>query len=254
MQAAIPITSAEDLSAHLRSLGVRTGDHLTVHSRLLSFGQIEGGVATVFDVLMDAVGKQGTVVAPSYTLSRETVYDLRSTPSEGVGALPEYMRTLPAVIRSACTMHNHVGLGSRVDVLKVSDGKASFGTGSDFEAFLDAGFRLLLLGLSMNEGATFIHHIEALAQVPYREWMELPRQYVAPDGEVRVTTCHYYGRPKHLVVEENFDSLEPVLLEAGLMTRVDTHFGGSRLVGLRELFEYGTVALQRDPYSLVKVG
>jgi hypothetical protein len=75
-----------------------------------------------------------------------------------------------------------------------------------------------------------------------------PRHYVAPGVEVGVTTCHYYGRSKHLVVEENFDSLEPVLLEAGLMTRVATHFGGSRLVPPR-LFKYGTVALQRDPLA-----
>jgi hypothetical protein len=34
----IPTTSADDLRAHLHALGVRTGDHLTVHPLLLSFG------------------------------------------------------------------------------------------------------------------------------------------------------------------------------------------------------------------------
>ena len=65
----VATTSADDLRAHLHALGVRTGDHLTVHSRLLSFGYIDGGVATVFETLREVVGPRGTIVVPTYTLS-----------------------------------------------------------------------------------------------------------------------------------------------------------------------------------------
>ena len=58
----IPVTTARDLRAHLEVLGVRTGDHLTIHSRLLSFGVIEGGIATVFEALEEAVGPGGTII------------------------------------------------------------------------------------------------------------------------------------------------------------------------------------------------
>jgi aminoglycoside 3-N-acetyltransferase len=68
----IPTTSADDLRAHLHALGVQTGDHVTVHSRLLSFGYIDGGVASVFEMLREVVGPQGTIVVPTYTLSRGT--------------------------------------------------------------------------------------------------------------------------------------------------------------------------------------
>ena len=248
----VPTTSADDLRAHLQALGVRKGDHLTVHSRLLSFGQIEGGVATVFDVLIDAVGREGTLIMPSYTLSPGTVYDPRTTPSQAVGALPEYLRHLPGAVRSLCPMHNHVGVGARVDVLAASDGEVSFGPGSDFEAFLNADFRLLLLGLRLTEAATFLHHIEAVAAVPYRDWLELPREFLGPDGEVLVRTCRYFGRSKLREVVQDCEGLEPVLLEAGAMTRVETYFGASRLVGLRDFFKYGMAALAKDPYSFVK--
>jgi aminoglycoside N3'-acetyltransferase len=153
----IPTTSADDLRAHLDALGVQTGDHLTVHSRLLSFGYIDGGVATVFEALREVVGPQATIVVPTYTLSRGTTYDIRMSPSQGVGILPEYIRQLPGVIRSACPMHNHVGLGAKAHVLKEPDGGVSIGSGSDFEALLTANFRLLLLGAGLTEGATFIH-------------------------------------------------------------------------------------------------
>jgi hypothetical protein len=75
MQAAIPITTAEDLSAHLRSLGVRTGDHLTVHSRILSFGRIQGGVATVSEAAeaLRAMEKYDTVLRDNVDLRANTL-------------------------------------------------------------------------------------------------------------------------------------------------------------------------------------
>ena len=121
-----------------------------------------------------------------------------------------------------------------------------------FEAFLKADFRLLLLGVRFTESATFLHHIEAVAAVPYREWMDLPREYVLPDGDVRVRICRYYGRMKVREVIQDFEGLEPVLLEAGVMTRVETHFGASRLVALRDLFDHGMAVLAYDPYSFIK--
>ena len=75
MQAAIPITTAEDLSADLRSLGVRTGDHLTVHSRILSFGRIQGGVATVSEAAetLRAMEKYDTVLRDNVDLRANTL-------------------------------------------------------------------------------------------------------------------------------------------------------------------------------------
>lgn len=246
-----PSTSAEDFRSHLYALGVRDGDHLTVHARLISFGLIEGGVATVVKVLSEAVGPHGTIIVPAYTLSPGTLYDRQLTPSEGVGALPEHVRARAGVLRSRCPMHNHAGFGARADVLLVSDGRVSFGPGSDFAVFLDSGFRLLLLGVSITEGATFVHHVEAMAGVPYRVWLDLPRQYVGDDGTTAVMLCRYYGRPNPKAIAENFDILEPSLIGAGAMTKVATHFGDSRLVSLRELYQSGREVLRADPYGLV---
>jgi hypothetical protein len=65
-------------------------------------------------------------------------------------------------------------------------------------------------------------------------------------------TCRYYGRQQHLRVAENFDVLDPVLIDAGVMKRVETHFGASRIIALNDLFHFGMAALDQDPYGLVK--
>jgi aminoglycoside N3'-acetyltransferase len=226
---------------------------VAIHSRLLSFGQIDGGVATVFQLIEEMVGPAGTVVVPTYTLADGTIYDPRTTPSQRVGALPEYMLALPERVRSACSMHNHAAIGARAAILELSDGSVSFGPGSDFDHLLAADFQLLLLGTSLTEGATFIHHMEAVAGVPYRQWMGLQRRCVDEDGVQVSRTCQYFGRPPGVRIDENFDVLEPELLAEGTMRRVDTHFGASRMVSLRDLFDCGMAALRRDPLALVRV-
>lgn len=51
------------LVAQLRSLGVREGDLLMVHSSLRAIGPVAGGPATLLDALLDCLGAQGTLAA-----------------------------------------------------------------------------------------------------------------------------------------------------------------------------------------------
>ena len=249
----VPTTSPDDLRQNLADLGLAPGAHVAIHSRLLSFGHLLGGIAPVYDMLSKVIGATGTIIVPTYTLDQRTIYDPDKTPSQGVGMLPEYVLAQPGRMRSICPMHNHAGMGARAEVLSLSDGRVSFGPGSDFEFLLEADFQLLLLGTGLVEGASFIHHIEATASVPYRQWMTFQRQCIDSHGQLITTSCQYFGRPDDSRVEENFDILEPDLLAAGIMRRVDTHFGASRLIRLRDLFDFGMSALQRDPYRMVKM-
>lgn len=229
---------------------MRRGDHLTVHSRLLSFGCIEGGAEMVFRCLREAVGAQGTIVVPTYTLAAGTIYDRANTPSQGVGILCEYVRTLPGVVRSACPMHNHAGIGDLAPVLEMPDGTVSIGKGSDFDALHQAGFRLLLLGTGFSTGASFIHHVETIAAVPYRQWYDIPRQYVVPRGSIATMTCRYYGRPDDRIIE-NFDCIEGHLVNAGFTKVIAAPLGASRLVDLDTLSSVCLEMLQHDVYALV---
>ena len=79
-----------------------------------------------------------------------------------------------------------------------SDPTRSIGPGSSFDAMQLAGFQLLLLGCTFHEGATFVHHVEAMVGVPYREWVDLERRVVTPDGITRAMQCRYYGRRRQL--------------------------------------------------------
>ena len=109
----IPITTQDELEQHLLALGLCDEQSVVVHSKLLSFGRIEDGIQTVYQAIRNVIGPLGTVAFPAYTLNLKSdeVYDPVTTPSHAVGALSEYVRTLPNAIRSDCPMHGHLAIG-----------------------------------------------------------------------------------------------------------------------------------------------
>ena len=55
----------ENVAAAARSVGIRARDTVMFHSSLSSMGTVVGGPDTVIDGLLDAVGPEGTVAAPT---------------------------------------------------------------------------------------------------------------------------------------------------------------------------------------------
>lgn len=64
------MTTYKDLLFHFRSLGLKKGMTIEVHSSLSSFGFVDGGAKTVIKVLMDIITTSGTIVMPTFPLSR----------------------------------------------------------------------------------------------------------------------------------------------------------------------------------------
>jgi aminoglycoside N3'-acetyltransferase len=106
------------LARAFRSLGVREGSTLCVHTSLSRLGYVDGGPSTVIDALLDAVGPQGTVLMPAFSMSGTmlswvesgAVFDVRASPSR-VGAVPEAFRTRGGVVRSLHPTNSVAGIG-----------------------------------------------------------------------------------------------------------------------------------------------
>jgi len=96
-----------DFREALERAGVRRGQTICVHSALTELGYFAGGPPMILDCLKEAVGPEGTLLMPTFPtrgaaakyLDGEPVFDVRHTPS-AVGALTEYFRQSPGVLRS----------------------------------------------------------------------------------------------------------------------------------------------------------
>ena len=259
---AIPFWSNKNLDDHFKSLGIKKGDNICVHSKLWAFGELENGVAGFYQALRRAVGEEGTLVLPSFTFgtSPYNVFSVKESKPEGMGSLPNYVWSLDNKFRSSCPIHSHMGIGPKAQLLKDINGLSSIGKDSDFEFFLKNNFNLLMLGLGFTEGASYMHYVEYCAKVPYRQPLSLPRkiQYTN-DGKILDVNIYYYGRPdveylnegKNRPYLENYDVVENKMIEEGLITQIKTSFGRSSYCSVANAHKCAMNLLEFDSYAMV---
>lgn len=147
-------------------------------------------------------------------------------------------------------MNSHSGFGPSASVLGKSDPLKPLGHRSDFDYFDKHNFTLLLIGTTFSSGCTFLHHVEALAQVPYREFVIIPR-LIRENGGVKKVELEYFGRVSPNI-STDFDRIVPILRKYGVLTERRL-FNGSFLflVNLQILREVAIELLRADPTFFV---
>ncbi|MCZ7644027.1 MAG: AAC(3) family N-acetyltransferase [Planctomycetota bacterium] len=100
------------LLADLRRLGVKPGMDLMVHSALSKVGPVQGGPDTVIDALLEAVGRRGTILMPSFNHFAARVYNPLTTPTLN-GALPDVFWRRPEAVRSIQGSHAVAAIGPK---------------------------------------------------------------------------------------------------------------------------------------------
>ena len=188
----------EKLTQDLTNLGIARGDTLFIHSSFKSLGPVEDGAGTVIAALETAVGAQGLILMPTFSLlpSREervAAWDVNKTPST-VGWLTEFFRQMSGTHRSNHYSHAVAARGRDAkgfvsDHLR-RDGYQSpwdhhpwgktYGTHSPMFRAYNANAKLLMIGVDY-ETSTYIHLVEVihwnkrLTDDPQAEYIRLER-------------------------------------------------------------------------------
>lgn len=188
----------EKLTENFTDLGIEKGDTLFIHSSFKSLGPVEAGAGTVIAALEGAVGEEGLILMPTFSLlpSREervASWDVDKTPST-VGWLTEFFRQMPGTHRSDHYSHAIAARGRDAKAF-VSDHRRrdgyqspwdhhpwgkTYGTHSPMFRAYTANAKLLMIGVDY-QTSTYIHLVEVihwnkrLADDPQAEYIRLKR-------------------------------------------------------------------------------
>ncbi|MDK1472986.1 AAC(3) family N-acetyltransferase [Streptomyces sp. 549] len=183
-----PLCTRETLTRDLRDLGLRQGGAVLVHTSLSSLGWVCGGAPTVVRALLDVLGRTGTLVVPTHSADNSDPaawanppvpeawwpriraamppYDPRTTPTFGMGAVPEAVRNWPGAVRSAHPQSSFAAIGPRAAA--ITDGHAldcALGERSPLARLEQAGAQVLLLGAGF-ASCTALHLAEYRVPAP----------------------------------------------------------------------------------------
>lgn len=169
----------ESLAKDLRQLGLAAGNVVIVHCSLSSIGWVSGGATTVIMALLDAVVPGGTLVMPAQSTQlsdpadwrspaipaawHEAVraslpaFDPRRTPTRGMGAVAELLRTWPGIRRSPHPTMSLAALGPAAEpITRAQPLDDPFGEMSPLGCLYRMSAHILLLGVGF-ERCTALH-------------------------------------------------------------------------------------------------
>jgi aminoglycoside 3-N-acetyltransferase len=246
---------SKQIVQELRSLGVRAGDVVLVHSSLSGLGWVEGGAITVVEALLAAVGDGGTVLFPTLTGSQSDgpghppIIELATTPCWS-GAIPESARRRPDAIRSVHPTHSVAAIGARAE--EFTRGHEESSTPCDerspYARLMEEGGKILLLGGVTHKSNTTLHALEELAAVPYHlQDEETDGLVILPNGHRVIVRnrLHLWGR------ERNFPKVGALLTDEGGQVQGPVGASISTLVSAGILRDVLLPVIQRDPLFLL---
>jgi aminoglycoside 3-N-acetyltransferase len=202
-----------DLMAGLGALGIGRGWLLQVHSSLSRLGYVEGGAETVVDALLEAVGPEGTVMAPTFNHGAAEIYDPRETPSVN-GAVTEALRRRPEAHRSLHPTHPYAAIGRHAEELVAGNLEVeTFDRRSPLGKLADMGGSVLLLGVGMRAN-TAAHIGETMARVHCIGFNQDPRRVRFEDGRI-IPAWSVVWRDGPCLIE--WDPLEARMRSRGLI-------------------------------------
>jgi len=236
-----------------RALGVNEGDTLLVHSSYKSFGEVDGGPATVIRALEAALGtdKDGTLIMPTFNFdfNKGEAWDVRTTPSK-MGVLTELVRKDPRAKRVFHPFYSFAVLGKHAGMLGSLHYKSAYERGSVFGKLRDLDAKIMVIGLSYTNSMTFFHHIEQMEGVDYRFLKQFTGEVTDENGKTYTDTFEMLVRDIDKGVITEVDPMGALMEEAGVIQSAKIGDADVKLMKANEVYEFTAREMRRDPHLL----
>ena len=240
------MTNIDTIINDLKSLGIRDGDTLLVHSSFKSINLHDITPGSVIECLIKCVGNHGTLIMPSLSYSQKprNIHDVKLTPSN-VGVMSEIFRTSFSTKRSLHPTHSVCAMGHLTEYY-ISDhymDRTPCGAHSPFRKLLFANAKILMLGCGLRPNTT-MHAVEEVIGTPYLFGGERVYSVTDINGITRDITYRDHGFDGW---EQRYDRIASILdIKCGKIGNALSH-----LIDTQRLFNVALSALKNDRLAFV---
>ncbi|MFA6074852.1 MAG: AAC(3) family N-acetyltransferase [Negativicutes bacterium] len=245
------IYSRNDISDALKSSGIANYEIVLAHCSLKSFGQVDGGAASVVEAL---TMMSNTVLFPAFTgkitdgKNCPPVMNVAQSPT-WTGAIPEAARIKTGALRSLHPTHSLTGFGARAKALLVNheNTHSPCDENSPFYSLVRNNGIIALFGCDHNSN-TMVHCCEELAKVPYHLQHDVTDGVVMTDSReiIVANRLHNWQKPP-----TNFNKIEQLLVKAQALIVVKVCNSQVKIIDARKMFDVVCNQLIRDPGYLI---
>lgn len=213
-----------DIVRSLRKTGILPGDVILVHSSLSRLGYVEGGARTVVDALLQAVGPEGTVGAPTFWgntkiyLKGDAVYNVATSMSR-LGIISELIRTTPGAFRSLHPTHSAAFVGPRAEELTDEHhiDNTPVGPHSPYTKLAQIGGKIVLLGVTLEYVPNFRTIEDLVSDFPVETYLPDPIPFTIIDKKGRQTKVSNYCHCPMVDTRRMNNRMEPYLKAKNLI-------------------------------------
>jgi aminoglycoside 3-N-acetyltransferase len=228
----------QTLVAQLHALGVRDGGVLLVHTSFRRVRPVDGGPLALIAALREALGPDGTLVMPTMT-DGDSVFDPKTTPTDGMGITAELFWRQPGVLRSGHPGGSFAAVGPyAAEICAPQPLSPPHGPDSPVGRVHARGGQVLLLGVGHSENTT-LHLAESLAPVPYS--VTHPCVVVIDDAPQTIDV------PETDHCCQRFQQMDQWLRQRGLQREGPVGHGRARLIESRDVVDTAVRQLRVDP-------
>lgn len=246
---------AAAIAQAFRDCGISYGDVVMLHSDALFLAQLppmspEERYDTLFNVLDEVLGPDGTLVVPTFTYSftKGEIYSIADTPST-VGVLSEHFRKLVGVKRSHDPIFSIAARGRHAKQFAETGIADCFGPQSAFGLLEAHNAWLVCLGCSLDR-ITFVHYVEQKAKVNYRYFKSFSG-VIEDNGKRTSAEISYYVRDldRNSVIDLSY--LSKRLAGKKLLSSVPVGRVGLSAIRSHDFLEEASLLLANNPSGLI---
>ena len=243
-----------DIPSALESSEIHPGDILFIHGDSIVAAQLQvsskNRVKSFFEAVIKYLGKDGTLVIPSFTYSftKNQPFDVDRTKSS-LGSFSETFRKMDQVKRSRQPIFSFCALGKYANLFCESDITDCFGELSGFGLLHSLNAKLMNMACPFEQ--TFLHYVEQAMKVDYRYFKNFSGVIIQGNTNTFLDTRYFVG-DQNVNYEMDLSQLKNLLLSRQMISIVPFGRFAAYTTSSQNFYNCSAELLRKNSLALIK--